>query len=272
LIFSGCFLGILKAVSPAAGDNMFLAHRSIIGTRLDATSYQDACDRIQSWVENNLSCYIVAANVHLVMMGYWHKAYRRLINGANLVTPDGMPLVWGLRLLGIKQQSRVYGPDLMLACCERAARCQIPIYLYGATEKTLIDLQANLKQRFPDLIIAGSYSPPFRPLSDDEEAQDRDRIQQSGAKLVFVGLGCPKQEQWMARQQGKLKAVMLGVGAAFSFHSGEVSQAPGWVMKIGLEWLYRLFQEPGRLWQRYLINNPSFLLLFALQLLRGQEK
>ncbi|MDJ0523943.1 MAG: WecB/TagA/CpsF family glycosyltransferase, partial [Microcystis sp. M53600_WE12] len=154
----------------------------------------------------------------------------------------------------------------------RAARCQIPIYLYGATEKTLIDLQANLKQRFPDLIIAGSYSPPFRPLSDDEEAQDRDRIQQSGAKLVFVGLGCPKQEQWMARQQGKLKAVMLGVGAAFSFHSGEVSQAPGWVMKIGLEWLYRLFQEPGRLWQRYLINNPIFLLLFALQLLRGREK
>lgn len=251
---------------------MFLAHRSIIGTRLDATSYQDACDRIQSWVEDNLSCYIVAANVHVVMMGYWHKTYRRLINSANLVTPDGMPLVWGLRLLGIKQQNRVYGPDLMLACCDRAARSQIPIYLYGGTEKTLIRLQANLQQRFPNLIIAGSYSPPFRPLSEDEEAADRERISQSGAKLVFVGLGCPKQEQWMARQQGKLTAVMLGVGAAFSFHSGEVAQAPRWLMKIGLEWLYRLLKEPRRLWQRYLINNPSFLLLFALQLLNDRNR
>ncbi|MEG3439155.1 WecB/TagA/CpsF family glycosyltransferase [Pannus brasiliensis CCIBt3594] len=249
---------------------MVLPYRSIIGTRIDATSYRDACDLVQEWVENRLSAYIVAANVHVVMTGYWNKAYRRIINGASLVTPDGMPLVWGLRLLGIKRQNRVYGPDLMLAWCDRAASLQIPIYLYGGTENTLIRLRENLQKRFPNLIIAGSYSPPFRPLTEREEAEDLDRIHASGARVVFVGLGCPKQEEWMARQQGKLNAVAIGVGAAFSFHSGEVSQAPRWMMNLGLEWLYRFTREPKRLWQRYLINNPSFLLLFGLQLVRGK--
>jgi N-acetylglucosaminyldiphosphoundecaprenol N-acetyl-beta-D-mannosaminyltransferase len=247
---------------------MALSSRSILGTRIDATSYTDACDRIQSWVENHLFGYVVAANVHVVMTGYWQKNYRRIINGASLVTPDGMPLVWGSRLLGISQQSRVYGPDLMLAWCDRAASLQIPIYLYGGTENTLLHLQENLQKRFPNLIIAGSYSPPFRPLTEAEEAEDRQRIHASGAEVVFVGLGCPKQEEWMARQQGKLNAVAIGVGAAFSFHSGEVSQAPQWMMKFGLEWLYRFTREPKRLWQRYLINNPSFLVLFGLQMLR----
>lgn len=249
---------------------MVLPYRSIIGTRIDATSYRDACDLVQEWVENRLSAYIVAANVHVVMTGYWNKAYRRIINGASLVTPDGMPLVWGLRLLGIERQDRVYGPDLMLAWCDRAESLQIPIYLYGGTENTLVRLQENLQKRFPNLIIAGSYSPPFRPLTEREEAEDLDRIHASGARVVFVGLGCPKQEEWMARQQGKLNAVAIGVGAAFSFHSGEVSQAPRWMMNLGLEWLYRFTREPKRLWQRYLINNPSFLLLFGLQLVRGK--
>jgi N-acetylglucosaminyldiphosphoundecaprenol N-acetyl-beta-D-mannosaminyltransferase len=246
-----------------------LAYRSILGTRIDATSYADACDRIQAWVENRLYGYIVAANVHVVMTGYWHKAYRRTINGASLVTPDGMPLVWGSRLLGNKKQSRVYGPDLMLAWCDRAEKLQMPIYLYGGSEQTLVKLQENLEKQFPNLIIAGSYSPPFRPLTEAEETSDRERIHASGAKVVFVGLGCPKQEEWMARQQGKLNAVAIGVGAAFSFHGGEVSQAPRWMMKAGLEWLHRLTREPKRLWQRYLINNPSFLVLFGLQLLRA---
>jgi N-acetylglucosaminyldiphosphoundecaprenol N-acetyl-beta-D-mannosaminyltransferase len=251
---------------------MFLPYRSIIGTRIDATSYQDACDRVQVWVENNLSCYIVAANVHVVMMGYWHQAYRRMINGASLVTPDGQPLVWGLRLLGIHRQSRVYGPDLMLAWCDRAASLQIPLYLYGGTERTLNRLRNHLERQFPSLIIAGSHAPPFRPLTPQEEAEDRQRIENSGAKVVLVGLGCPKQEEWMSRQQGQLQAVMIGVGAAFRFHSGEVPQAPRWMMNLGLEWLYRLMSEPRRLWQRYLINNPSFLLLFGWQLLRLRLK
>ena len=155
----------------------------------------------------------------------------------------------------------------MLAWCDRAAALGIPIYLYGGSVGTLEKLQTNLKQQFPDLQIAGVHSPPFRPLTAIEEAEDIERIHRSGAKVVFVGLGCPKQEQWMARQQGKLKAVAIGVGAAFSFHSGEVSQAPRWVMKMGFEWLYRFSREPKRLWRRYMINNPIFVWLFVWQLI-----
>jgi N-acetylglucosaminyldiphosphoundecaprenol N-acetyl-beta-D-mannosaminyltransferase len=241
----------------------------ILGTRIDATSYSDACDRIQTWSEQNLSCYIVAANVHVVMTGYWHRRYQNAINQAQLIAPDGMPLVWGMRLLGIQRQRRVYGPDLMLAWCDRAAELGIPLFLYGGGEDTLERLENNLLRQFPNLAIVGTHSPPFRPLTPQEEARDRQRIAASGAKVVLVGLGCPKQEEWMSRQQGHLQTVMIGVGAAFSFHSGEVSQSPRWMMDLGLEWLYRLLAEPRRLWQRYLLNNPSFLLLFGWQLLSG---
>jgi len=243
----------------------------IIATPVYPTSYEDACDRIQAWALAKTSCYVVAANVHVVMTAYWQRSYQQVINGAVLVTPDGMPLVMGLRLLGVKQQQRVYGPDLMLAWCDRAAQAGIPLYLYGGTKATLDTLQQNLVQRFPGLIIAGTHAPPFRPLTLEEERADRDRIHASGASVVFVGLGCPKQEEWMARQQDKLNAVMVGVGAAFSFHSGEVSQAPRWMMAWGLEWLYRLAMEPTRLWQRYLLNNPAFLILFGWQLLRSRR-
>lgn len=243
-----------------------LPHRQIINSQIDATSYEDACNRIQTWADSSTSCYIIAANVHVVMTGYWQPGYQKIINQAALVTPDGMPLVIGMRMLGIRTQSRVYGPDLMLAYCNRASRTHTPIYLYGGTESTLSKLQYNLQTRFPGLKIAGSHSPPFRPLTPQEEAEDIARIHASGAKVVFVGLGCPKQEQWMQRQQGKLQAVMMGVGAAFRFHSGEVTQAPRWMMKLGIEWLYRFSQEPRRLWQRYLVNNPTFLVLFGWQL------
>jgi N-acetylglucosaminyldiphosphoundecaprenol N-acetyl-beta-D-mannosaminyltransferase len=241
---------------------------TVISTPVYATSYTDACDRIQTWAEARNSSYIVAANVHVVMTAYLQRQYQKIVNQAALVTPDGMPLVWALRLLGIKGQTRVYGPDLMLAWCDRAAQLQMPIYLYGGTEPMLEKLRHNLTQQFPGLAIAGSYAPPFRSLTAEEELEDVQRINDSGAAVVFVGLGCPKQEEWMARQQGKITAVMIGVGAAFSFHSGEVAQAPRWMMKLGLEWLYRFSQEPRRLWQRYCINNPAFVILFGWQLLR----
>lgn len=248
--------------------NQLIKKIPLISTFIHNTSYQDACDRIQVWSNYNRSCYIIAANVHVIMMGYWHKKYREILNNAALVTPDGMPLVWAMRLLGIKNQTRVYGPDLMLAWCDRASQLKLPIYLYGGTQQTLEKLEFNLQQQFPNLVIAGSYSPPFRNLTAAEEDRDRARIIASGAKVVFVGLGCPKQEYWMARQQGKLAAVTIGVGAAFSFHSGEISQAPRWAMKWGLEWLYRFSREPKRLWQRYLINNPIFLCLLVWQLFK----
>lgn len=247
-------------------------YRLILGTRIDATSYQDACEQIQIWAHSHTSCYLVAANVHVVMMGHWHQPYQQIVNHAALVTPDGTPLVWAMRILGIKGQGRVYGPDLMLAVCQRASQQEIPIYLYGGTKSMLGKLRKNLEASFPGLKIVGTHAPPFRALTPEEEAGDREKIEKSGAKIVFVGLGCPKQEKWMHRQRGQLRAVMIGVGAAFSFHSGEVSQAPRWMMKLGLEWLYRLASEPRRLWKRYLINNPSFLCLFAWQLLRRKQQ
>ncbi|MBD2019678.1 WecB/TagA/CpsF family glycosyltransferase, partial [Leptolyngbya sp. FACHB-36] len=183
--------------------------------------------------------------------------------------PDGMPLVWGLRWLGVPRQSRVYGPDLMLGLCQRAAREQIPIYLYGGAPAVLERLRSNLEEWFPGLAIAGTHAPPFRSLTPAEDAADIEQIRASGAAIVFVGLGCPKQERWMAQHHGRLPAVMVGVGAAFDFHSGRVSQAPRWMMARGLEWLYRLLKEPQRLWRRYLIYNPAFICLFGWQLFQN---
>lgn len=242
-----------------------LQNRSVLGIRVDATSYRDACDRIQTWVEQQTWGYVVAANVHVVMTAYWSAPYRAVLRQAVLVTPDGMPLVWALRLLGLKHQARVYGPDLMAHWCQRSAQLNWPVYLYGGTPEMLERLQETLPQQFPGLSIVGTHSPPFRSLSPAEEALDVETINESGAKVVLVALGCPKQEFWMARQQGNLHAIAIGVGAAFSFYSHQVSQAPRWMMDCGLEWLYRLSQEPGRLWQRYLIHNPAFVVLFAGQ-------
>ena len=240
----------------------------VLGSQVHRTSYTEACDLIQTWAIARISCYIVAANVHVIMTAYWNSAYRQVLNNAALATPDGMPLVWALRLLGYSHATRVYGPDLMLAWCQRACEKLLSIYLYGGTEIMLQKLQERLQSEFPQLIIAGAYAPPFIEQTLEAEAKDIERINASGAHVVFVALGCPKQEYWMARQHNKIQAVMIGVGAAFAFHSGEVKQAPRWLMAVGLEWLYRFAVEPKRLWRRYLINNPAFLLLFSLQFFR----
>lgn len=241
--------------------------RRVINSQIHGTSYTEACQQIMLWAKQKRSCYVIPANVHVVMTALWRKSYQTVVNNAALVTPDGMPLVWALRLLGMRNQQRVYGPDLMLACCDHAQTEQIPIYLYGATPRILGKLEQNLKQWYPDLIIAGSHAPPFRPLTPQEAEHDIQVINDAGSVIVFVALGCPKQEEWMAQQVGKIQAVMMGVGAAFAFHSKETSQAPRWLMPFGLEWLYRLATEPRRLWRRYLVNNPTFLFLFTLQLI-----
>ena len=240
----------------------------ILDTCVSETTYEEACDRIQSLIQTHQSSYIIAANVHVIMTAYWRSHYRAILNEAAIVTPDGMPLVWGMRWLGAKAQTRVYGPDLMLAWCDRAARTRSSIYLYGSSTQTLQRLSAELHRTFPYLRIAGTHSPPFRALTPAEEEADRERIRRSGAEVVFVGLGCPKQEEWMYRQVGKLDAVMIGVGAAFKFHSGELTQAPAWMMRSGLEWLFRLAKEPRRLWSRYLFTNFAFVALFSQQMAR----
>jgi N-acetylglucosaminyldiphosphoundecaprenol N-acetyl-beta-D-mannosaminyltransferase len=193
-----------------------------------------------------------------------------IVNGAALVTPDGMPLVWGLRQLGIEEAARVYGPTLTLHLCEAAARSGVPVALYGGTDESLAAFTAFLHDRFPGMRVVCGIAPPFRPLTTDEDDAYTREIVASGARILFVGIGCPKQERWMAEHTRKIPAVMLGVGAAFDFHSGRVRQAPALMQRMGIEWLFRLCIEPRRLLKRYLKHNPRFVVLFGSQLLRAK--
>jgi N-acetylglucosaminyldiphosphoundecaprenol N-acetyl-beta-D-mannosaminyltransferase len=244
-----------------------LPHRYILGTRVDATSYADASARILQWARASESRYVCACNVHMVMEAHDVEDFQRVVNAADLVTPDGVPLVWALRRLGLKDQTRVYGPDLTLSVCQAAAEAGIPVGLYGGTQEILDALQKSYRARFPRLEIGYAYSPPFRPLTRDEDEAVVQAINASGTRILFVGLGCPKQEQWVAGHRNRVQAVMLAVGAAFDFHSGRVKQAPLWMRRSGLEWVFRLFMDPRRLWRRYFKNNPRFLWLVMRQLL-----
>jgi N-acetylglucosaminyldiphosphoundecaprenol N-acetyl-beta-D-mannosaminyltransferase len=203
----------------------------------------------------------------MTMEAFDSSEFAAQVNAADLVVPDGMPVVWAMRRAGVRDQTRVYGPELMLRLCAAAAREGVPIGLYGAREQTLSALASRLSARFPGLRIAYSIAPPFRELTEDEDRAVTDEINSSGARILFVGLGCPKQERWMAAHKGRVQAVMIGVGAAFDIHAGRVPQAPPWMQRAGLEWFFRLVNEPRRLWRRYLWHNPRFVALIALQLL-----
>lgn len=205
-------------------------------------------------------------NVHVVVSASCDAAYRDIINGSDMATPDGAPVAWMMRRQGYTGQPRISGPDLMWALCERAEKEHLPVYCYGCTPATLALLEARLRAAFPALRIA-MESPPFRALSAEEDAAAVARINASGAGLVFVGLGCPKQERWMAEHRGRIHAVMIGVGAAFDFHAGTVRRAPAWMRDRGLEWLHRLLSEPRRLWRRYLVTNTLFIIGAVRQLL-----
>ncbi len=250
--------------------------RDIIGTRVDATRYDHAIDQVTAWAQSNESRYVCVSTVHMVMEGHDNPAYQEIVNNADLVTSDGMPLVWGLRALGAKSAGRVYGPDLTPLVCERAAAEGIPVGFYGSTELVLSNMVGKLRARYPELKVAYQHSPPFRDLNEAEVADEIAQINHSGAQILFVGLGCPKQERWMASRRGAVNAVMLGVGAAFDYVGGTKAQAPTWMQSMGLEWLFRLVTEPRRLWKRYLYHNPRFVALFGSQLLvstvRGSRK
>jgi N-acetylglucosaminyldiphosphoundecaprenol N-acetyl-beta-D-mannosaminyltransferase len=191
---------------------------------------------------------------------------QRILNEADLITPDGMPLVWALKLLGIRQATRVYGPDLTLHICRAAAEKEVPIGLYGGTPERLEAFVALLESRFPGIQVVCRIAPPFRALTPEEDENYTRQIVASGARILFVGIGCPKQERWMARHREQIPAVQLGVGAAFDFHAGAVRQAPGWLQRVGMEWLFRLMMEPKRLWRRYARHNPRFVWHLARQL------
>jgi len=241
--------------------------RFVLGTRVDVIDYAHAVRKVLDWAQQRYSGFVCAANVHVVMEGFDNSAYREMINSADMVTPDGMPLVWMLRLRG-SQASRVYGPDLMrllLAACEEKG---LSIGLYGASPRVLDRLVAVVQKQHPKLAIAYACSPPFRELTTEEDARIVADIQASGAQVLFVGMGCPKQERWIIKHRGVVPAPMLGVGAAFDFIAGVKRYAPAWLQRMGLEWLFRLLTEPRRLWRRYAIHNPRFVIFAALQLFR----
>jgi N-acetylglucosaminyldiphosphoundecaprenol N-acetyl-beta-D-mannosaminyltransferase len=239
----------------------------LLGVPLAITDYGRTLDWIDGAVERGEHGYICVANVHSVMASREDADLRAALRFASLTVPDGQPLVWALNALGERLRDRVYGPELMDRACARAARTGLRFYLYGGRNHgALAELARMLRLRHPSLRIVGGHCPPFRPLSAAEEETVADEINRSGADVVWVGIGVPKQEKWMARMRDRLDApVLVGVGAAFDFHGGLIPQAPDALQRLGLEWAFRLVKEPRRLWRRYLRYNPRFVLGFARQ-------
>ncbi len=247
----------------------------VVSAGISKTSYQEVITLCAQWAAERKQTrspagrYICVTSVHGIMTAHDDPEMAKILNEADIATPDGMPVVWALRSFGAKNQQRVYGPTLMLGICAAAAESGMRVFLYGGHAAALPVLEARLRKQFPGLAIAGSYSPPFRALTPHEDEQVIGMIRDSRADLVFVGIGTPKQEKWMYGHRRRLPGVtLIGVGAAFDFHAGRTSQAPGWMQGSGLEWLFRLVAEPRRLWKRYLLVTPRFLPLWALQKLR----
>jgi N-acetylglucosaminyldiphosphoundecaprenol N-acetyl-beta-D-mannosaminyltransferase len=251
---------------PTAAGAPAMARAAILGIDLAVTDYDGAMDWMDAVVQARGRASVSAAAVHLVMVAQEDPETRRAIEDA-LVVPDGVPLVWALRALGHRRATRVYGPELMARYCARSAGTGTTMYLYGGKSDAALELlTTRLRERFPGLRIAGGWSPPFRELDEPELDEVAARINASGADVVWVGTGQPKQEKWMATMRGRLDAPILGgVGAAFDFHAGTLPQAPPWMQRAGLEWSYRLAREPRRLWRRYAKYNPRFVAAFARQ-------
>jgi N-acetylglucosaminyldiphosphoundecaprenol N-acetyl-beta-D-mannosaminyltransferase len=239
---------------------------NVLGVGVSAIDMGDAVAQIEGWIEHADRQYVCVCPVHSVMECRRNEDVRRIFNGAGMVTPDGMPIVWVARAMGHPNVSRVYGPDLMLAMAEHSVATGRRHFFYGGGPGVAERLSARLRDRFPRLQVAGTYEPPFAPLEQlctDEAAALIDR---SEPDIVWVGISSPKQDRWMACMRRRLSApVLIGVGAAFDFHSGAVRQAPRWMQRSGLEWTYRLATDPVRLWRRYLVDNPWFLWELFLQ-------
>lgn len=241
----------------------------VLGVPIDVIDAGTAARRLIEWAEQRCSRVVCLCNVHSLVSAGSNPGLLHALSGADLAAPDGAPVAWMLRRLGAHQQRRVAGPDLMADALGLAEEHQVSVYLYGGSPSTLALLTAALQRRWPGLKIAGSRSPPFRAATAAETADDLAAINRSGAGIVWVGLGCPKQELWMAERRTQVRAVMVGVGAAFDFLAGARPRAPGWMRRFGLEWLHRLLHEPRRLGGRYLRTNTRFIVGAVRQLLRG---
>lgn len=241
---------------------------SLLGTRIDAVSWEQAVARIVRWALAREARIVCLCNVHSVISAQRNPALRAAIDSADLATPDGAPLAWLMRKRGYAEQQRISGPDMMWRVLEEAERLQLPVFMLGSTTATLAQLQAAVQNAYPQLPLAGLLAPPFHVLTTADNDSIINTINDSGAQLLMVGLGCPKQEIWMASHRGRLHAVMLGVGAAFDYHAGTLKRAPPFWQQHGLEWLYRLAMEPSRLLKRYLVSNTLFLLSLPSELWR----
>lgn len=245
---------------------MYQGKKNILGAWIDAIDYETSVAKIISAAEGREAMAVSALAVHGVMTGVLDRTHLYRLNHLDLVVPDGQPVRWVLDwLYQTHLPDRVYGPNLMLRICERAAQKELPIYLYGSQPEVLKQLCANLRAQFPRLIIAGSQPSRFRQVSREEKLEIAGQIRSSGAALTFVGLGCPRQEVWVYEYREELMMPLIAVGAAFDFHAGVLSQAPAGLQRLGLEWLYRLAHEPRRLWRRYVFLNPLYLSLVLLQ-------
>ena len=242
---------------------------NILGVGVSAINMQTALARIQSWIEAREPNYVIAVPAHCIVECLRHEGLRRIYNQAGMVTPDGMPIVWISRWMGHPQVERVYGPDLMLAVCECSVNRGYRHFFYGGWPPDVVEkLSARLRERYPGIAIAGSYAPPFRPITEEEDAKIIEMINDVRPDIVWIGLGAAKEEYWAASHVGKLVApVLIGVGAGFDFHAGVKPQAPRWMMRAGLEWFFRMLTEPRRLGPRYLKDNPVFVWNILLQAL-----
>lgn len=245
---------------------MDINRTNVLGVGVSAINIPMALEVLDEWIDKHERHYVTVTGVHGIIESQHDEALRRIHNEAGMVTPDGMPLVWLSRRAGYQHVSRVYGPDLMLAVCEHSLKKNYRHYLYGGNEGVPELLAQKLQERFPGLSFAGMVSPPFRKMTPEEDAALVAEINALKPDILWVGLSTPKQERWMAEHVSRLDVpVLIGVGAAFDFHAGLKKQAPRWMQRSGLEWLFRLMTEPKRLWKRYLYNNPQFIWLVMLQ-------
>ena len=242
---------------------------NLLGILVDAVDYEAAIDRVLDAARAHRGAAVSALAVHGVMTGVLDPTHRYRLNQFDLIVPDGQPVRWALNLMyGTKLEDRVYGPELTLRVCERAAVEQAPVFFYGSTQPVLEQMQRNLLKRFPNLQIAGIEASKFRRLTHEEAIEVSTRIRRSGATMVFAGLGCPRQETWAYEFRDLVNMPILAVGAAFPFIAGELRQAPPKLQRIGMEWFFRLCMEPKRLWRRYALLNPAYVALVTMQLAR----
>jgi N-acetylglucosaminyldiphosphoundecaprenol N-acetyl-beta-D-mannosaminyltransferase len=239
---------------------------NVLGVLVDATNLFESTARIMRWISEKERTYVCVTGVHGIMESQRQPDLKLVHNAAGMVTPDGMPLVYVSRWATYSKCERVYGPDLMLEVCRESVRHGYKHFFFGTTPATLSRLTNRLSEQFPGLQVAGTFAPPFRPLTESERTDVVARMNECAPDIVWVGLSTPKQERWMADHRQQLAApVLIGVGAAFDFHSGTVRQAPRWIQPLCLEWIFRLLCEPKRLWKRYLLNNPQFIVFLIMQ-------